>query len=851
MKSLWKAIGAGLLTAGLLAAGLVTGPAPSAQAADSPAPTPPLGWNSWNTFYCNIDEAKIRSAADALVSSGMKDAGYEYVVVDDCWQSPTRDADGNLQADPTRFPSGMKALGDYIHSQGLKFGIYQAPREKTCAQYFGATTGATGAQGHEVQDANLFASWGVDYLKYDWCSDEGTLQEQIDAFTLMRDALRATDRPIVYSINPNSIRPNRGAEYYWGDIADLWRTTEDITAAWSSGCTADCFMGVTEILDVQAGLTEWNGPGHWNDPDMLEVGKGNILTPTENRAHFGMWALMASPLIAGNDITTMTDDTRSILTNTDIIAVNQDPNGIQATRIRDDGDVEVWAKPLSDGSVAVGLLNRGGGNVTISTTATEIGLAAAANYTATDLYTKAVSNTSGTVSASVPRHGLAIFRVAAGAAENTGFTLQGVQSGRCVDVAGGVVFDAVRAVIADCDPGSLTQQLAEHDGQFILGGKCLDVDRNLTTAGTAAIFWECNGQTNQKWQTQPDGSLRSLSADKCLDVDNNGTASGTALLIWDCNGQQNQQWVKVIEPAPAQQPEVSRIAGADRFEVSVNTSKAGWSEGSDTVYVASGEVFPDALSAASAAAVADAPILLTTSGSLSSSVKAEIQRLGATEIVIVGGPKTISAAVETELKKLGTVTRIGGADRFEASRNIAKHAFPDGAEVAVLATGLNFPDALSAGAAVAGRGPVILVNGGASGLDAATKSLLTDLGVDEIAVAGGTASVSAGIQTDAAAIAETVRLGGADRFAASRAINAHFVTEAQNVLLATGSNFPDALSGSAFGPRIDAPLFTVQGSCIPAETLAQITALGAEQITLLGGTATLSPAVEQLQPCAG
>ncbi|MFB2555418.1 family 43 glycosylhydrolase [Herbiconiux liangxiaofengii] len=302
---------------------------------------------------------------------------------------------------------------------------------------------------------------------------------------------------------------------------------------------------------------------------------------------------------------------------------------------------------------------------------------------------------------------------------------------------------------------------------------------------------------------------------------------------------------------PPADPEVERIAGADRFEVSVNTSKAGWSEGSDTVYVASGEVFPDALSAASAAAVADAPILLTTSGSLPASVREEIVRLGATDIVIVGGPKTISAAVETELKKLGTVTRIGGADRFEASRNIAEHAFPDGAEVAVLATGLNFPDALSAGAAVAGRGPVILVNGGASGLDAATKSLLTDLGVDEIAVAGGTASVSAGIQTDAAAIAETVRLGGADRFAASRAINAHFVAEAKNVLLTTGSSFPDALSGSAFGPRIDAPLFTVQGSCIPAETLEQITALGAEQITLLGGTATLSPAVEQLQPCAG
>ncbi|WP_291053373.1 family 43 glycosylhydrolase [Herbiconiux sp.] len=307
---------------------------------------------------------------------------------------------------------------------------------------------------------------------------------------------------------------------------------------------------------------------------------------------------------------------------------------------------------------------------------------------------------------------------------------------------------------------------------------------------------------------------------------------------------------QTIVTAPVE-PEVGRIGGADRFEVSANTSKAGWPDGSSTVYVASGEVFPDALSAASAATVAGAPILLARSGAVPAAVKAEIQRLGATDIVIVGGPNTIGAGVEAELAKLGAVTRIGGADRFEASRNIAEHAFPDGAEVAVLATGLTFPDALSAGAAVAGRGPVILVNGGAAGLDAATKALLTDLGVDEIAVAGGTNSVSTGIQSDAAKIADTVRLGGADRFEASRTITAHFVTSAKNVLLATGSNFPDALSGSAFGPRTGAPLFTVQGSCIPAETLAQITALGAEQITLLGGPNTLSPAVEQLQPCAG
>lgn len=563
MRSLGKAIAAGLLSFGLIAAGLVgTATSPAVAAPDSPALTPPLGWNSWNTFYCDIDEGKIRGAADAMVSSGMKDAGYEYVVVDDCWQAPVRDANGRLQADPQRFPSGMKALGDYIHSKGLKFGIYQAPRTKTCAQFFGGTPGSTGAQGYERVDAQTFASWGVDFLKYDWCSAEGDLQQQIDAFTLMRDELRATGRDIVYSINPNSIRPNRGAEYYWGDIADMWRTTEDITASWRSGCVGDCFMGVTEILDVQAGLTAWNGPGHWNDPDMLEVGKGNILNPTENRAHFGMWALMASPLIAGNDITTMRPDTRDILTNRDLIAVNQDPNGIQASRIRDDGDLEVWRKPLSDGSVAVGLLNRGddGNNRTISVTAAELGLPPAASYTAKDLYTKAVSNTTSTLTASVPRHGLAVYRVAVGAAENTGFQLQGEQSARCLDTAGGVLNNGVRAVINDCDPARLSQQVADNAQQLIVGGKCLDVNNNGTAAGTTVLFWECNGQVNQKWETRSDGSIRSLSAGKCLDVDRGLTAAGTGLLIWDCNGQVNQKWNRIVESNPALSPKVTTSA---------------------------------------------------------------------------------------------------------------------------------------------------------------------------------------------------------------------------------------------------------------------------------------------------
>ncbi|MBF4572636.1 ExeM/NucH family extracellular endonuclease [Herbiconiux sp. VKM Ac-1786] len=298
-------------------------------------------------------------------------------------------------------------------------------------------------------------------------------------------------------------------------------------------------------------------------------------------------------------------------------------------------------------------------------------------------------------------------------------------------------------------------------------------------------------------------------------------------------------------------PEVDRIGGADRFEVAVNASKDGWPDGSDTVYIASGETFPDALSAAPAATRADAPVLLSTRASVPDSVKAEIQRLGATKIVIVGGEQAVSAEAEAALKELGSVTRIGGVDRFEASRNIAKAAFPDGAEVAVLATGTTYADALSAGAAVDGAGPVLLVNGPASKLDSETADLLEELGVSKIVIVGGTDSVSVGILNKAATIAPTVRLGGADRYATSRSINRYFFDEAGRVLLATGERFPDALSGSAYGPRIDAPLFTVPGSCIPAETLKRITDLGATSVTLLGGENALPVAVADLTVCTG
>jgi alpha-galactosidase len=376
------------------------------------ARTPPMGWNSWNTFGCNINEALIRQMADTMVNSGMRDAGYEYVVVDDCWMNPNRDSAGNLQGDPSRFPSGMKALGDYIHGKGLKFGIYQAPLAETCAQYFNSYPGSTGALGHEEQDARQFAAWGVDFLKYDWCSPSGTIDDQVRTFAKMRDALRATGRPIVYSINSNSIHDKTGPRRNWGDVANMWRTTEDITNKWDTGQTNGYPMGIQNIVNVTVPLASYATPGGFNDPDMMEVGRGGM-NDTEMRSHFALWAVMASPLIAGNDLRNMDAATSTILKNANLIAINQDSLGLQARQVSNDGTRRVLAKPLANGNVAVALFNQGGGTTTVSTTASAIGLSGS-SFTLRDAWTNGTTTTSGAISASVPAHGTAVYVVSGG-----------------------------------------------------------------------------------------------------------------------------------------------------------------------------------------------------------------------------------------------------------------------------------------------------------------------------------------------------------------------------------------------------------------------------------------------------
>lgn len=382
-----------IILAGILAT--LTAAAPHA-ATDTRAATPPMGWNSWNKFGCDVSEALIRQAADAIVATGMKDAGYQYVVIDDCWQV-SRDEKGVIVIDAKRFPSGMKALADYVHSKGLKFGVYSDAGTKTCQ-------GRPGSYGFEIQDATQYAAWGVDYLKYDWCSSEGI--DAKTAYKTMRAALDASGRQIVFSMCEwGTHKP-----WTWArGVGHLWRTTGDIVDCWD--CKKDWGgHGMVAIVDLNAPLAEFAGPGGWNDPDMLEVGNGGM-TDAEYRAHFSLWALMAAPLMAGNDLGTMSAATREILLNKDVIAIDQDPLGKQGTRVRDDGDLEVWLKPLSDGGVAVVLFNRGLAAKPIGATWKEVGLAKAPSAMR-DLWSHADRPVSGDrVEATVDSHSVVMLRL--------------------------------------------------------------------------------------------------------------------------------------------------------------------------------------------------------------------------------------------------------------------------------------------------------------------------------------------------------------------------------------------------------------------------------------------------------
>jgi len=354
------------------------------------ARTPPMGWNSWNKFACNVSEQLIKEIADAMVASGMKRVGYQYVNIDDCWQV-SRDSAGNIVADPVRFPGGMKALADYVHAKGLKLGIYTDAGTMTCEK-------RPGSLDHELQDAKTYADWGVDYVKIDWCHTEGLDPQK--QYTKFRDALAQCGRPIVFSI----CNWGRNQPWTWGPATgNLWRTTGDIQDNWASAL---------KILDNPSQQhAEAAGPGGWNDPDMLEVGNGKM-TDAEYRSHFSLWAMMAAPLIAGNDLRSMSQATKDILMNAEVIAIDQDAAGKQGTRIRAEGGLEVWAKPLKQkGAVAVVLFNRGEAAADINANWGEVGLPSG-KAKVRDLWAHADRGVySDSFKASVPSHGVVMLKV--------------------------------------------------------------------------------------------------------------------------------------------------------------------------------------------------------------------------------------------------------------------------------------------------------------------------------------------------------------------------------------------------------------------------------------------------------
>ena len=403
MRRQLAALTAGLLILGTAPALALVAAAPAAAEDNGLALTPPMGFNDWNAFGCNTSEQLIEQTADTFVSSGLKAAGYDYVNIDDCWQTKQRDADGNLVPDPAKFPDGIKAVADYVHAKGLKLGIYEDAGTTTCGGY-------PGSLGHEQQDAALFASWGADYLKYDQCNIPftdwpGQTHQQIDTqlYTTMSNALTATGRPIVFSMCNGT--DAAALPWLWGaPVSNLWRTTTDIQ---------DNFGSMLGIVKQNAQLAPYAGPGAWNDPDMLEIGNGGM-SDSEYRSEFSLWSEMAAPLIIGTDLRKATPATLAIYTNPDVIAVDQDPLGKQGVLVSSTGGHDVFAKPLAGGDVAVALFNETDSAATVSAGAKSVGLTAkTAAYQLKDLWSKKVTESAGTISAFVPAHGTVMYRVSA------------------------------------------------------------------------------------------------------------------------------------------------------------------------------------------------------------------------------------------------------------------------------------------------------------------------------------------------------------------------------------------------------------------------------------------------------
>ncbi|MBU3895658.1 ricin-type beta-trefoil lectin domain protein [Serratia rubidaea] len=507
------------------------------------ARTPAMGWNSWNKFGCNISEGIVKGMADVLAAkNGLADAGYRYLIVDDCWMASNRDAQGQLYGDPERFPSGMKALADYVHSKGLKFGLYESPTQGTCQR-------RPGSYGHEAVDAATFANWGVDYLKHDWCQtskkqsplmwkDFPNKSEKEIAqilFTRMRDALAATKRPIGYSLSACCSALDFPS--WAGNVANLWRTSTDINDSWSS-----VIFNFNKTTPFQSAA----GTGKWNDPDMLEVGNGGMTT-TEYYAHFGLWAMLAAPLIAGNDLRSMDRVTSAILSNHDIISVDQDVLGVPADVVSSTVTGVILSRPLANGDRAVAFLNTGHTPVTMSTTLQEIGLPVAGTATLKELNTGVISGTSGQLNATVPGHGLAMYRVTSTPPPMAGATeLVGKSSGRCLDVSGASNTNGTKIIIWDCHGAGNQQFVSTTNNELRLSSDtnmCIDMPESATS-GSQLHISKCDLSKHQQFRRLPNGTYQGVQSGLCFDVKGGVSANGTDVIAYTCNGNLNQVWTR-------------------------------------------------------------------------------------------------------------------------------------------------------------------------------------------------------------------------------------------------------------------------------------------------------------------
>ncbi|WP_220499353.1 glycoside hydrolase family 27 protein [Microbispora sp. H10949] len=524
--------------------------------------TPPLGWASWNTFAAQINYNVIKAQVDAMVSSGMKDAGYEYVNIDEGWWQGTRDSSGNITVDTAEWPGGMKAIADYIHSKGLKAGIYTDAGRNGCGYYYPTGRPAapnSGSEGHYDQDFLQFSRWGFDFVKVDWCGGQA---EGLNARTAYQAISAAIDRATAQTGRPMVLSVcNWGAQNPWDwapAISTMWRTSGDIIY-WGENASMDRMLANFD----SAQHPNAQSPGHYNDPDMLIVGM-NGFSAAQNRTHMGLWAISGAPLLAGNNLATMSAETRAILTNREVLAVDQDPLGRQGVKVAEDqSGRQVYSKVLSGtGRRAVLLLNRTTSSASMTVRWSDLGLSGAA--TVRNLWTGTDAGTfTNSYATTVPAREAVLLTVTGTTASPTATptatptstptatppatgSIRGVASGRCLDVNGASQSNGATVLIWDCNGQNNQKWATTSAGELrVYGSKCLDVNNAGTADGTAVIIWDCNGQNNQKWRLNSDGSITAVGANKCLDVSGSGTANGTKVQIWSCNGQNNQKWTRV------------------------------------------------------------------------------------------------------------------------------------------------------------------------------------------------------------------------------------------------------------------------------------------------------------------